>query len=183
MLTCILPISPVDSILLATLTVLPQISYWGLLPPTTPATTEPRDRPTLRENTWWVSQLSSARSNYKKQPEMIPCWFDPIRASVGEQILSRLLRSAAPERSKMRDESWEMREAVVLSRVKAPWPQPRASGRPPPCSCCRWSWSSPPGWTLAWRATGMLEVTIFTRPGQARAGQGRPGARQLQLLR
>ena len=51
-ITWILPISPVLSILLATLTVFPQISYWGLLPPTTPATTGPRARPTRRENVW-----------------------------------------------------------------------------------------------------------------------------------
>lgn len=51
-MTCILPISPVLSILLATLTVFPQMSYWGLLPPTTPATTGPRATPTRRENIW-----------------------------------------------------------------------------------------------------------------------------------
>ena len=40
-LTCILPSSPVDSILEATLTVLPHMSYWGFCAPTTPATTGP----------------------------------------------------------------------------------------------------------------------------------------------
>ena len=40
-LTWILPMSPVDSILLATFTVLPQMSYWGFCAPTTPATTHP----------------------------------------------------------------------------------------------------------------------------------------------
>ena len=26
----------------------------------------------------------------------------------------------------------------------------------PPCSCCLWSWSSPPGWTLAWTAARIM---------------------------
>lgn len=43
LLTCILPSSPVDSILDATLTVLPHMSYCGFCAPTTPATTGPCD--------------------------------------------------------------------------------------------------------------------------------------------
>lgn len=39
--TCILPSTPELSILLETLTVSPQISYWGFLAPMTPATTGP----------------------------------------------------------------------------------------------------------------------------------------------
>ena len=39
--TCIFPMSPVDSIRLATFTVFPQMSYWGFWAPTTPATTQP----------------------------------------------------------------------------------------------------------------------------------------------
>jgi len=39
--TWILPMTPVDSILLATLTVFPQMSYCGFWAPTTPATTHP----------------------------------------------------------------------------------------------------------------------------------------------
>lgn len=39
--TCIFPGTPVLSILLATLTVFPQMSYWGRRAPITPATTGP----------------------------------------------------------------------------------------------------------------------------------------------
>ena len=53
--TCMLFICPVLSILLATLTVFPQISYWGLPAPTTPATTGPWLMPTRRENVWIVA--------------------------------------------------------------------------------------------------------------------------------
>lgn len=40
-LTCIWSGRPVESILEATFTALPQISYWGFLAPITPATTGP----------------------------------------------------------------------------------------------------------------------------------------------
>lgn len=40
-LTCILSSSPVESILDATLTAFPHMSYWGFLAPITPATTGP----------------------------------------------------------------------------------------------------------------------------------------------
>ena len=46
-LTWILPITPVESILLATFTALPQISYWGFLAPMTPATIGPMLIPIL----------------------------------------------------------------------------------------------------------------------------------------
>lgn len=45
-LTCILSGTPVLSMRLATFTVLPQMSYWGLRAPITPATTGPMLRPT-----------------------------------------------------------------------------------------------------------------------------------------
>ena len=44
-ITCILSSRPVLSILLATFTVLPQISYWGFVAPITPATTGPIFKP------------------------------------------------------------------------------------------------------------------------------------------
>lgn len=47
--TWILPSSPVLSILLATFTVLPQMSYWGFLAPMTPAITGPWLIPARRE--------------------------------------------------------------------------------------------------------------------------------------
>lgn len=46
LLTCILSGTPVLSMRLATFTVLPQMSYWGLRAPITPATTGPMLRPT-----------------------------------------------------------------------------------------------------------------------------------------
>lgn len=47
--TWIFPSSPVLSILLATFTVLPQMSYWGFLAPMTPAITGPWLIPARRE--------------------------------------------------------------------------------------------------------------------------------------
>ena len=47
LITCILSISPVVSILLATLTAFPQMSYCGLRAPITPATTGPMLIPAL----------------------------------------------------------------------------------------------------------------------------------------
>ena len=47
--TWILSRTPVESILLATLTALPQISYWGLRAPITPATTGPMLIPARHE--------------------------------------------------------------------------------------------------------------------------------------
>lgn len=47
--TCIRPMTPVESILEATFTVLPQMSYCGFWAPTTPAITGPWLRPGINK--------------------------------------------------------------------------------------------------------------------------------------
>lgn len=51
------------SILLATLTVFPQISYWGFLAPITPATTGPMFKPASRNQTMRQSHFKTVDSN------------------------------------------------------------------------------------------------------------------------
>ena len=96
-LTCIFPISPVDSILLATLTVFPQISYCGLLPPTTPATTGPRLSPTRRENTLYSNDYENI-NNYPR-PGMIPCLFAQAKPSIEMQTPQEQQQSVVPAKS------------------------------------------------------------------------------------
>ena len=77
--TCIFPMSPVDSIRLATLTVFPQMSYWGFWAPTTPATTQPyignnwfkrfKHHKSIAKNRYW-----NWKNNCYRMETILPYW-------------------------------------------------------------------------------------------------------------
>lgn len=63
--TCIRFVTPVESILLATFTVLLHMSYWGFCAPITPAITGPWFNPMRKRNRWKLSRLIWSSTDIK----------------------------------------------------------------------------------------------------------------------
>jgi hypothetical protein len=80
-LTCVWFGNPVESIRLATFTVLPQMSYWGFLAPITPATTGPMLIPETCNFSYFISQ-----------PKQRNCTFHSLLSCISQILIRRRMR-------------------------------------------------------------------------------------------